>query len=135
MADPLWNYDIGGYDNKAFETSEFAFIGVCQADNSIIQKNHSSLFEIKTNAAVFASTYQNDRLIIMRQECLVPIFAVNNFISFENETKQKEDTLNITYCLENKWKMSMAMETFDVLHSSPSDSSLDIQVRSFIFGL
>ena len=116
--------------------SEFVFVGVNHEDNTIINQ-YSDLFEVHGNKSKLASTYQNDRLIVMRVEDLLPIYAVNNFMTYESEAKQKEDSqnLNISYWLDNNWKMRMDMENFQVTPTLPSDNTLEMWVMGFIFGL
>ena len=136
LAAPMWNYNLHGYLKEDFQTDEFVFVGVNYEDNTLISK-YTNLFKIKNDDPRFVSTYQNDRLIIMRVEDLLPIYAVNNFMTYETAVKQREDdrSLNIAYWLDNKWKMRMDVENFQVTPALPTDNALEMWVMGFIFGL
>lgn len=128
LAAPLWTHDALGYRTSQNELDQFVIVGVGNADSSIVNSNYKSVFRVSGNEPKFASTHQTDRIVVMRVENLLPIYAVNNL-----PTYKREEERGIANYLDEKWKSRMDRESYKVNPTPQKNNVLELWVYGFIF--
>ncbi len=101
LAAPLWNHDTQGYNPERSDLARIVVVGVNNRDKSILRSDAymDLLNPSTTDKASFASTNQKDRIYLMIIENLLPIYAVNNFKTYEiaNEKLEKGVSARANY--------------------------------------
>lgn len=135
LATPMWKWNTQGYTKQHYATDEYIIVGVPDRSNSNVL-NHAQELIIGNNKPKFASTYRTDRIMIMRIEDLLPIYAVNNFLTYKDEADNKAKNSN-AMCpfTDAQWKFRMEQEHFEVVPTQETDNTLKMWVLGFVFDL
>lgn len=137
LASPLWSYNTQGYKSSTHTLDQFAIVGVGNRDTSYIKNDpqFSKSFDLGTNPASFASTNQNDRIYLLIVEDLLPVYAVNNFSTYESEYNQKiASGVKLDCYIDEKLNNRINSENFRLLPTIEQDNVLQLWVYAFIFG-
>lgn len=137
LASPLWTYNTQGFKSSSQEMDRFAIVGVGNRENSYIKNalEFSKSFDIGTNSASFASTNQNDRIYLLVVEDLLPVYAVNNFSSYESDYNLKTASgLKLDCYIDEKLNNRINSENFRLLPTIEQDNVLQLWVYAFLFG-
>ncbi|MGM9818111.1 MAG: tubulin-like doman-containing protein [Paludibacteraceae bacterium] len=137
LAAPLWSHNTQGYKSAAHTLDQFAIVGVGNRDTSYINNDpqFSKSFDLGTNPASFASTNQNDRIYLLIVEDLLPVYAVNNFSTYESEYNQKiASGVKLDCYIDEKLNNRINSENFRLLPTIEQDNILQLWVYAFIFG-
>lgn len=136
LASPLWTYNTQGFSHTHMQLDRFVIIGVGNRDTSVLctNKDYKNAFETNGNKATFASTSQNDRVYLLIVEDLLPIYAINNFSSYERDTENKvmRGVMMANY-LDEKLNNRMNVENFNILPTQETDDVLQYWVWGFVF--
>lgn len=130
LASPLWTHDTRGFSITQSELDQFVIVGVENADLSIVNSAYESVFKTRGNEPKFASTNQTDRIVVMRVENLLPVYAVNNLPTYKREPER-----SIANYLDEKWKSRMDRENFKATPTPQKNNVLELWVHGFIFEL
>lgn len=136
LASPLWTYNTFGYDNSRFEFDRFFIIGVGNRDNSILRQNdtYATYFNTNEHKASFASTNQHDRIYILVVEDLLPIYAINNFSSYQKDHIEKTaHGFKMANYLDEKLNNRIESENFSIMPVIETDNVLQYWVWGFVF--
>lgn len=137
LASPLWTYNTQGYNKTGLQLDRFIIVGVGNRDDSTLSQDdrYKTYFDTNSNKASFASTNQDDRVYVLVVEDLLPIYAVNNFSSYEQDSKEKEASgFMMANYLDEKLNNRMNSENFSVTPTQETDDALWLWVLGFIFG-
>ena len=137
LAAPLWTYNTQGYNKTDFQIDRFVIVGVGNRDTSILStdEKYKTFLDENGNKTSFASTNQNDRVFILVVEDLLPIYAVNNFSSYLNDSEDKTSRgIMMANHLDEKLKNRMDSEKFNVMPTKEADNVLQYWVWGFVFG-
>lgn len=137
LASPLWTYNMQGYNSVTPTMDRFTIVGVGNRDTSYIgtDPNFSKYFNSNTNQASFASTNQYDRIYLLIVEDLLPVYAVNNFSTYEREYNQKiASGVKLDCYIDEKLNNRINSENFRLLPTIEQDNVLQLWVYAFIFG-
>ncbi len=138
LASPFWTYDTLGYPLANHRLDELFVIGAGNSDTSIFKTDprYETCFDASSHTASFASTNQHDRVYVIAVEALLPIFAVNNFKKYMEDTKKKErDGKMIANYIDERLKSRMESEHFSLMPGTATDNVLKNWVLGFVFGL
>lgn len=137
LASPLWTYNTQGYNNTNLQLDRFVIVGVGNRDTSMLSQNdaYKTYFDTNGNKTSFASTNQYDRVCVLIVEDLLPIYAVNNFSSYERDSEDKiARGFMMSNYLDEKLNNRMNAETFSVTPTIETDDVLQFWVWGFVFG-
>lgn len=137
LASPLWTYNTQGYQSAAQNMDRFAIVGVGNRDTSYISTdpNFNKFFNAGPNSASFASTNQDDRIYLLVVEDLLPVYAVNNFSTYENDYHFKTASgMKLDCYIDEKLNNRINSENFRLLPTIEQDNVLQLWVYAFIFG-
>lgn len=137
LAAPLWTYNTAGYQSVAGAMDRFVIVGVGNRETSIIRNdpNFNTLFDTNGNPASFASTHQNDRIYLLVVEDLLPIYAVNNYKTYEADYNNKVASgVHLASYIDEKLKNRMDSENFSIMPVIEKDNMLQLWVYGFTFG-
>ena len=92
LAAPLWSYNTQGYNQAQLTLDEFVIVGVGNRDTSVIATDpkYNTVFNTNGNQPSYASTYQHDRVSLLIVEDLLPIYAVNNYMTYKSDFDAKQ---------------------------------------------
>ena len=137
LASPLWTYNTQGYNDQALALDKFVIVGVGNRDTSVLSTNDAfnTYFDTNGNKTSFATTNQDDRVYVLVVEDLLPIYAVNNFNAYRQDSDQKVATnFMMSNYLDEKLHNRMNSENFDMLPVIETDDVLQYWVWGFVFG-
>ncbi|GEM_PF-1350050 len=137
LASPLWTYNMHGFKDSAQEMDRFAIVGVGNRDTSYLKNDtqFNKFFDMGTHSASFASTNQYDRIYLLVVEDLLPVYAVNNFSSYESDYNLKTASgLKLDCYIDEKLNNRINSENFRLLPTIEQDNVLQLWVYAFIFG-
>lgn len=137
LAAPLWTYNTAGYQSSVGAMDRFVIVGVGNRDTSMIKNdsNYNTLFDSNGNPASFASTNQNDRIYLLVVEDLLPIYAVNNYSTYENDYNRKvAQGTHLAAYIDEKLNNRMNSENFSIMPVIEKDNMLQLWVYGFVFG-
>lgn len=137
LATPLWSYNTLGYNQTQLNLDKFVIVGVANRDNSVLAINpmFNTVFNTNGNQTSFASTYQNDRVYVLIVEGILPIYAVNNFLSYKNDYESKlSRSYPMTAYIDEKLNNRIVSENFNVMPTVEQDNVLQLWVWGFVFG-
>ena len=136
LAAPLWTYNTQGFNNTNLQLDRFVIVGVGNRDTSILSQNdaYKTYFDTNGNKTSFASTNQKDRVYVLVVEDLLPIYAVNNFSSYQRDYEDKiaRGFMMANY-LDEKLNNRMNSENFNVIPTIKTDDVLQYWVWGFVF--
>lgn len=136
LAAPLWTYNTQGFNNTNLQLDRFVIVGVGNRDTSILSQNetYNTFFDTNGNKTSFASTNQKDRVYVLVVEDLLPIYAVNNFSSYQRDYEDKvaRGFMMANY-LDEKLNNRMNSENFNVIPTIETDDVLQYWVWGFVF--
>ena len=136
LAAPLWTYNTQGFNNTNLQLDRFVIVGVGNRDSSILSQNdaYKTYFDTNGNKTSFASTNQEDRVYVLVVEDLLPIYAVNNFSSYQRDYEDKiaRGFMMANY-LDEKLNNRMNSENFNVIPTIETDDVLQYWVWGFVF--
>lgn len=136
LAAPLWTYNTQGYNDTSKSLDRFVIVGVGNRDTSILSQKESfkTFFDSNGNKTSFASTNQDDRVYVLVVEDLLPIYAVNNFSSYQRDHDYKitRGFMMANY-LDEKLHNRMNSENFNVIPTIETDDVLQYWVWGFVF--
>ena len=136
LASPLWTYNTQGINNTDIQLDRFVIVGVGNRDLSLLSTSdkYKTFFDTNGNKTSFASTNQNDRVYILVVEDLLPIYAVNNFSSYQRDTEDKvaRGFMMANY-LDEKLNNRINAENFSVVPTVETDNVLQYWVWGFVF--
>lgn len=138
LASPLWGYNPQGYNESEVQLDRFVIVGVNNRDTDLlcVDSDFNTYFDEGTNKTNFASTNQHDRIYVMVVEDLLPIYAVNNFTTYQKDAENKElRNVNMANYIDEKLHNRMMSENFSVLPKIEKDNMLEMWVYGFVFGL
>ena len=138
LASPLWTYNTQGYNNTRIQLDRLAIVGVGNRNTSILTQDplYKGFFDTNSTQADFATTNQSDRICLLIVEDTLPIYAVNGFSAYKNDTdiKTKGNANIMSNYLDKKWQRRMESENFDVLPTVQASDTLQLWVYGFVFG-
>lgn len=137
LASPLWTYNTQGYNDQALALDKFVIVGVGNRDTSVLSTNDTfnTYFDTNGNKTSFATTNQDDRVYVLVVEDLLPIYAVNNYNAYRQDSDQKVATnFMMSNYLDEKLHNRMNSENFDMLPVIETDDVLQYWVWGFVFG-
>lgn len=138
-AKPMWTVDYRGQAHKNVSRSLQILVGVSDKENSIMKTDPGieAFLTINEHKPKYANTgeYQKDRIYLMMQESTAPVFAVNNFKTYEAEYKdrtfEKEGGLSCSVdCTMDNMREAMGFRMWPV---EKPQVSLDIWTQAFCF--
>lgn len=136
LAAPLWTYNTLGFNDANLQLDKFVIVGVGNRDTSILsqQSPFNTYFDTNDNKASYASTNQHDRVYVLVVEDLLPIYAINNFSAYQQDSEDKT-TRNFMMAnyLDEKLNNRMISENFNVLPTVEADNVLQYWVWGFVF--
>ena len=137
LASPLWSYNTQGYTDSDVQLDRFIIVGMNNRDTDLLSNDPELKYFFKegTHDPSFASTNQQDRIYVMVVEDLLPIYAVNNFITYQKDAENKENhNVNMANYIDEKLHNRMLSENFSVLPKIEKDNMLEMWVYGFVFG-
>ena len=137
LASPLWGYNTQGYNESEVQLDRFVIVGVNNRDTDLISTDisYNTYFDEGSNKTNFASTNQKDRIYVMVVEDLLPIYAVNNFTTYQKDSENKElRNVNMANYIDEKLNNRMLSENFSILPKIEKDNMLEMWVYGFVFG-
>jgi len=137
LASPLWGYNTQGYNESEVQLDRFVIVGVNNRDTDLLSTDISfnTYFDEGSNKTNFASTNQQDRIYVMVVEDLLPIYAVNNFTTYQKDSENKElRNVNMANYIDEKLHNRMMSENFSILPKIEKDNMLEMWVYGFVFG-
>ncbi len=137
LASPLWTYNTQGYKNSANNMDRFVIVGVGNRDTSFIHtdKHFTNYFDKNDNKASWASTHQDDRIYLLVVEDLLPVYAVNNFSTYQADYNNKIANGSRLACyIDEKLNNRINSENFQLMPTIEQDNVLQLWVYAFIFG-
>ncbi|MCQ2258724.1 MAG: tubulin-like doman-containing protein [Bacteroidaceae bacterium] len=136
LAAPLWTYNTQGFNNTNLQLDRFVIVGVGNRNTSVLSQNKAfnTYFDTNGNKTSFASTNQNDRVYVLVVEDLLPIYAVNNFSSYQRDYEDKiaRGFMMANY-LDEKLNNRMNSENFNIIPAIETDDVLQYWVWGFVF--
>lgn len=159
LASPLWTYNTQGYNTTNLQLDRFVIVGVGDgnkdsATGSVLCKDRTETkekdgtitkeqgyrhcFTINGHKPEFASIKQtakaNDRVYLLMVEDLLPIYAVNNFSTYQRDSDEKvaKGFMMANY-LDEKLNNRMNAENFSVVPAIETDDVLQYWVWGFVF--
>lgn len=159
LASPLWTYNTQGYNTINLQLDRFVIVGVGDgnkdsATGSVLCKDRTETkqedgtikkeqgyrhcFTINGHKPEFASIKQtdkvNDRVYLLMVEDLLPIYAVNNFSTYQRDSDEKvaKGFMMANY-LDEKLNNRMNAENFSVVPAIETDDVLQYWVWGFVF--
>lgn len=137
LAAPLWTYNTQGYQSEKGDMDRFVVVGVGNRNNSFLSSDpaFNAMFDTNGNKASFASTNQNDRIYVLVVEDLLPIYAVNNFSTYERDYDIKvTKKIHLAAHIDEKLYNRMNSENFSIMPVIEKDNMLELWVQGFVFG-
>ena len=137
LASPLWSYNTQGYKPSAGAMDKFVIVGVGNRDTSYLKtdKRYANFFDTNDNPASFATTNQHDRIYVLVVEDLLPVYAVNNFNTYESDYNEKTSRGTRLACyIDEKLNNRILSENFHIKPTIEQDNVLQLWVYGFIFG-
>lgn len=137
LAAPLWSYNTQGYNQAQLTLDKFVIVGVGNRDTSVIATDpkYNRVFDTNGNHPSFASTYQNDRVSLLIVEDLLPIYAVNNYMTYKSDFEAKQASkYPMAAYLDEKLNNRIISENFNVMPTIEQDNVLQLWVWGFVFG-
>ena len=137
LASPLWSYNTQGYRMVSGSMDKFVIVGVGDRSTSFLRNDtrFKNFFDTNGNSASYASTNQNDRIYVLVVEDLLPIYAVNNFSTYESDYNNKISRGTRLACyIDEKLNNRMSSENFHIMPTIEQDNVLQLWVYGFIFG-
>ena len=137
MASPLWSLDPQGFATAGLNLDSFIIVGVDDRLNNTLCTDpaYASAFDTNTNKANFISTFRRDRISVLIVEALVPVFAVNNFMTYKDDSDQKTtDGYPLANYINEQWESRMKSEDFSVMPQVATNNIIQIWAYGFIFG-
>lgn len=136
LASPLWTFNTQGFNHFNISLDRFVVVGVGNRDTSILSKSeqYNTYFDTNGNKTSFASTNQNDRVYVLVVEDLLPIYAVNNYSSYEHDSEDKMARgFMMSNYLDEKLNNRIIAENFSILPTVETDNVLQYWVWGFVF--
>ncbi len=137
MASPLWSINPQGFATQGLKLDSFIIVGVDDKANNTLCKNptYTKAFDTPTNKANFVSTFRDDRISVLIVEALVPVFAVNNFMTYKDDSDNKTgNNYPLANYINEQWESRMKSEDFSVLPLVSTDNIIQRWAYGFIFG-
>lgn len=137
LASPLWTHNTRGYNTQRVQLDTFVVIGVGNRNTSILSTDeaYKTHFDSNGNKASYASTNQYDRVYILIVEALLPIYAINNFAAYQNDSEDKiERGYMMANYLDEKLNNRINAESFNVLPTVEPDDVLKFWTWGFALG-
>lgn len=137
LAAPLWSYNTQGYNQAQLTLDKFVIVGVGNRDTSVIATDpkYNTVFSTNGNQPSYASTYQHDRVSLLIVEDLLPIYAVNNYMTYKSDFDAKQaNKYPMAAYLDEKLNNRIISENFNVLPTIEQDNVLQLWVWGFVFG-
>ena len=137
LAAPLWSYNTQGYNQAQLTLDKFVIVGVGNRDTSVIATDpkYNTVFNTNGNQPSYASTYQHDRVSLLIVEDLLPIYAVNNYMTYKSDFDAKQaNKYPMAAYLDEKLNNRIISENFNVLPTIEQDNILQLWVWGFVFG-
>jgi hypothetical protein len=135
MAAPMWGVNDRGYRKQKQELYKDTIIGCKDGGDgkNAISRNakYSGIFTESDNKPYYCTTRQTDRFLILVIESCAPIYAVNNVPSYENESKERQDS--VSCYLDESWHNRIASENFSIWPQMEQPKVVDYWVQAFIF--
>ena len=135
LAAPMWTYNTLGFEDTVVPIDRHIIVGVGNRDNSYLKEDAwDGFFDATGNRANYASTYQYDRIYVMIVEDLLPIYAVNNFMTYKADAEAKiQADYRLANYLDEKLNNRMNAEGFDMLPKIEADNVLKFWAYGFVF--
>ena len=136
MSSPLWKTDLRGYKEEAQELTTFFTIGVFDQASNFIREKYLNEFTLGTQAPIFATTKETDRISFFQSQCYSPAYAVSNILGYSKEAEEKfnkSDRYPVCY-LDETWNQRMIVEGFDILPKQEKDKVLPNWVNAIVYG-
>lgn len=137
LAAPLWTYNTAGYQSSVGAMDRFVIVGVGNRDTSLIKNDpaYNTIFDTNGNPASFASTHQHDRIYLLVVEDLLPIYAVNNYSTYEGDYHRKiAQGVHLASYIDEKLNNRINSENFSIMPVNEKDNMLQLWVYGFVFG-
>ena len=136
MAYPLWKYDIHGFKTEAPVLDQFMIVGVDDRNNILCKDTeYKGKFDTTSHKGTYVSTFRRDRISVLIVEALVPVFAVNNFMTYKDDSDQKTtDGYPLANYINEQWESRMNSEDFSVMPQVATNNIIQIWAYGFIFG-
>lgn len=138
LASPLWTVNTQGFQARAGALDRFVIVGVDNRDTHVLaqDKRYNTYFNTHGNTTNFASTSQRDRVFVLVVADLLPIYAINNFSTYQREAELRQASgARMANYLDRKLNSRMLSEKFPLLPVVETDNVMQYWVWGFVFGL
>ncbi len=135
LASPMWTLDYHGKLTKNVSLGRQVLVGVPDMGHSIMKSdNVIDALTYDTTSPKFASTYQTDRIYIMMTESSAPIFAINNFKTYENDYNERIKSKNGLSCsIDIRMDALRDSMDFSMWPAAKPAIALDLWTQAFCF--
>lgn len=135
LASPMWTLDYHGKLVKNVSLSRQVLVGVPDMGYTIMKSAHVvDALTYDTTSPKFASTYQTDRIYIMMTESSAPIFAINNFKTYENDYNERIKNKNGLSCsIDVRMDALRNSVDFSMWPAAKPAIALDLWTQAFCF--
>ncbi len=135
LASPMWTLDYHGKLTKNVSLSRQVLVGVPDMGYTIMKSAPVvDALTYDTTSPKFASTYQTDRIYIMMTESSAPIFAINNFKTYENDYKERIKNKNGLSCsIDVRMDALRNSMDFSMWPAAKPEIALDLWTQGFCF--
>ena len=111
--------------------NKYYYVGLPDVNSSRFTKNDAfKKLQSSDSDVNFISTGRNDKIILFRQEGVVPAFAINPLESYKSEYEASNTFCGFDAILFEQ----MTDEDFSLLPKARSDDDIEYWVKGFIFG-
>lgn len=135
LASPMWTLDYHGKLTKKVSLSRQVLVGVPDMGYTIMKSAPVvDALTYDTTSPKFASTYQTDRIYIMMTESSAPIFAINNFKTYENDYNERIKNKNGLSCsIDVRMDALRNSMDFSMWPAAKPAIALDLWTQGFCF--
>ncbi len=136
LSAPLWTSNYQGISDEKRQLDNLFIIGIEEGVQSQLTGFFGDIITRKEKTVIpnYVSTHQKDKIVVMTVQCLLPVFAINNFNAYESENLFIKGKSTISNYIDEKWKARMEREDFSIRPSKQKNNVLELWVYGFIFG-
>lgn len=132
---PMWTINYQGKTTQNVSRARQILVGVPDQSKSIMQTAEvQAALTYDTVKPEYATTRQKDRVYIMMCESSSPIFAINNFIVYEREYKERmQEEHGISCSIDAKMDALREAKGYSFWPADKPSVSLDLWTQAFCF--
>ncbi len=132
---PMWTINYQGKTTQTVSRARQILVGVPDQGKTIMKTAEvAATLTYDTAKPEYATTRQKDRVYIMMCESSAPIFAINNFVVYEREYKERmQEERGISCSIDAKMDALREAKGFTFWPADKPSVSLDLWTQAFCF--